>query len=191
MKILFIQNKRDLSFLIFFGFTILFQGCAMQWGADIQWNSNSQILMSEDSQVKMRFLQTRVYDTTDKEKIMQAVISVMQDLFFDIDVLDQELGMLSGKKMYQSGNAWVDSPSYYNYKTDNLIIFSTNYRTFGPFYYRNDLTRITVTIRPRGETQLMVRASIQYNIRAVEDPEVYQTFFKILRQSLFISTEMD
>ena len=163
----------------------------MQWGADIQWNSNSQILMSEDSQVKMRFLQTRVYDTTDKEKIMQAVISVMQDLFFDIDVLDQELGMLSGKKMYQSGNAWVDSPSYYNYKTDNLIIFSTNYRTFGPFYYRNDLTRITVTIRPRGETQLMVRASIQYNIRAVEDPEVYQTFFKILSQSLFISTEMD
>ena len=163
----------------------------MQWGADIQWNSNSQILMSEDSQVKMRSLQTRVYDTTDKEKIMQAVISVMQDLFFDIDVLDQELGMLSGKKMYQSGNAWVDSPSYYNYKTDNLIIFSTNYRTFGPFYYRNDLTRITVTIRPRGETQLMVRASIQYNIRAVEDPEVYQTFFKILSQSLFISTEMD
>ena len=163
----------------------------MQWGADIQWNSNSQILMSEDSQVKMRSLQTRVFDTTDKEKIMQAVISVMQDLFFDIDVLDQELGMLSGKKMYQSGNAWVDSPSYYNYKTDNLIIFSTNYRTFGPFYYRNDLTRITVTIRPRGETQLMVRASIQYNIRAVEDPEVYQTFFKILSQSLFISTEMD
>ena len=163
----------------------------MQWGADIQWNSNSQILMSEDSQVKMRSLQTRVYDTTDKEKIMQAVISVMQDLFFDIDVLDQELGMLSGKKMYQSGSAWVDSPSYYNYKTDNLIIFSTNYRTFGPFYYRNDLTRITVTISPRGETQLMVRASIQYNIRAVEDPEVYQTFFKILSQSLFISTEMD
>ncbi len=31
---------------------LLVQGCAMQWGADIQWDSRDQILMSEKSQVE-------------------------------------------------------------------------------------------------------------------------------------------
>lgn len=185
-----ILTKRALSYLIVFGSSALIQACTMQWGAEIQWNSKDQILMSEASQVKMRSLQTRVYDTTNQAKIMRAVISTLQDLYFDIDVLDQDLGLISGKKLYQSGNVWTNHPTYYTYKTDKLMIFSTNYRTYGPFHYRNDLTRISVTIRPRGETQLLVRSSIQHNISAVEEPEVYQTFFKLLEQSLFLSSEM-
>ncbi len=191
MDVFLIQAKRVMSYLFLFCYSILGQGCAMQWGAEIQWNSKSQILMSEDSQVKMRALQTRVYDTTDKRKTMQAVIYTLQDLFFDIDVLDEELGVLSAKKMFHRSGGWEHHPSYYNYKTNSLIIFQTNYRTYGPFQYRNDLTRITITLRPRGKTQLMVRASVQYNIRAVEDPELYQKFFKTLRQSMFLSAQKE
>ncbi len=185
------QKKRVLPGLFLMGLSILLQGCAMQWGAEIQWNSQSQILMSEDSQVKMRALQTRVFDTTDKEKTMRAVISTLQDLFFIIEVLDEELWILSAKKMYPRAGGWENKPSYYNYKTDSLILFSRNYRTYGPFQYRNDLTRISVTIRPKGKTQLRVRASIQYNIRAVEDPALYQQFFKTLSQSMFLASQIE
>ena len=73
----------------------------MQWGAAIQWNSKDQILMSESSQVKMRSIQTRVFDTTDKDKLMRAIISTLQDLYFDIDVMDGEFGIVSAKKLYQ------------------------------------------------------------------------------------------
>ena len=162
----------------------------MQLGAEIQWDSKDQILMSESSQVKMRSIQTRVFDTTDRDKIMRAVISTLQDLYFDLDVIDHESGIVSGKKLYQSGGAWKNNPTYYSYKTDNLVIFSTNYRTYGPFQYRNNLTRLSVSIRPKGETQLMVRASIQHNIRAIEDPEIYQTFFNLLRKSQFLNSKM-
>ncbi|MDH5308295.1 MAG: hypothetical protein OEW02_14030, partial [Myxococcales bacterium] len=72
-----------------------------------------------------------------------------------------------------------------------LIIFNTNFRTWGPFNYRNDLTRLTVTVRPKEETRSLVRASVQYAMRAVEDPEMYQKFFRTLEQSLFLSGEMD
>jgi len=192
MRFLLLQKKRVLFGLLILGFSILLQGCAMQWGAEIQWNSESQILMSEASQVKMRALQTRVFDTTDKRKTMQAVIYTMQDLFFDIEVLDEELWILSAKKMYpRGGGGWQNKPSYYNYKTDSLMSFQTNYRTYGPFQYRNDLTRISVTIRPKGKTQLRVRASIQYNIRAVEDPALYQQFFKTLSQSMFLAAQVE
>ncbi len=47
--------------------------------------------------------------------------------------------------------------------------------------------RITVTVRPRGETQMLVRANAQYNITAVEDPEPYQQFFIALEKSMFLT----
>jgi hypothetical protein len=47
--------------------------------------------------------------------------------------------------------------------------------------------RMTVTVRPRGETQMLVRANAQYNITAVEDPEPYQQFFIALEKSMFLT----
>src|SRR5262245_8850967 len=47
--------------------------------------------------------------------------------------------------------------------------------------------KMTVSIRPRGGTQLLVRANAQYNIRAVEDPQPYQQFFEALQKSMFLT----
>ncbi|MEW6324202.1 MAG: hypothetical protein AB1515_02325 [Nitrospirota bacterium] len=170
--------------------SVMLQGCLMQWGAELQWNSRSQILMSEKSQVKLRSVQSRAFETTDKIKIMNAAIAAMQDLFFDIDVVDEDLGVVSGKKLFHQGSPWADNPTYYAYETDELIIFNTNFRTWGPFYHRKDLTRMTVTVRPKENTRSLVRVSVQYNLRAVEDPAMYQKFFKSLEQSLFLSAQM-
>jgi hypothetical protein len=178
------------SIPVFFA-SLMLQGCLMQWGAQLQMNSKSQILMSNSSQVRLRSIQSRVFDTTDKFKIMNAAIAAMQDLYFDVDVLDEDLGVISGKKLFRQDNKPVTDRTYYAYKTDELIIFNTSFRTFGPFNYRNDLTRLTITVRPKEETRSLVRASVQYAIRAVEDPEMYQKFFRTLEQSLFLSGQMD
>jgi hypothetical protein len=47
--------------------------------------------------------------------------------------------------------------------------------------------RITVTVRPRGETQTLVRANAQYMDKAVEDPKPYQDFFTALEKSMFLT----
>jgi hypothetical protein len=47
--------------------------------------------------------------------------------------------------------------------------------------------RMTVTVRPRGETQMLVRANAQYMDRAVEDPKPYQDFFTALEKSMFLT----
>jgi hypothetical protein len=49
--------------------------------------------------------------------------------------------------------------------------------------------RITVTVRPRGEDQLLVRANAQYMDRAVEDPTPYQDFFTALEKSMFLTAQ--
>ena len=191
MKLSLLSKNSFGCFTLALFMSLMFQGCAMRWGTDIRWNSQSQILMSESSQVKLRSIQTRVFDITDKVKIMRAAVATMQDLFFDIDVLDEDLGVVSGKKLFNHDNSWGKHPTYYLYKTDELIIFNTIFRTWGPFNYRKDLIRLTVTIRPKEKTRSLVRASLQYNIRAVEDPDIYQKFFKILGQSLFLSAKME
>ena len=51
----------------------------------------------------------------------------------------------------------------------------------------NQLLKMTVTVRPRGQSQLLVRASAQFGIQAIEDPEPYRDFFTALEQSLFLT----
>ncbi len=191
MKLPLPSRKQSGRFAWILLVSLMFQGCAMQWGAEIQGNSQDQILMSDASQVRLRAIQTRVFDTTDRAKILRVAIATMQDLFFDIDVLDEELGIVSGKKWFNYDSPWADHPTYYLYETDELILFNTNFRSWGPFNYRNDLTRMTVTVRPKEKTRSLVRASVQYNIRAVEDPELYQKFFKTLSQSMFLAAEKE
>ncbi len=111
-------------------------------------------LGSSESQVKLRSIQTRAFDTTDKKKMMQTVISTMQDLDFVIDKADFMLGSVTGSKFL--GQAVVT---------------------------------MTVTIRPRGEKQLLVRANAQYGIKSVEDPATYQDFFVSLEKAIFLTAQ--
>ena len=110
-----------------------------------------QVLATSESQVKLRAIQTRAFDTTDKQMMLRTVIATLQDLGFIIGEADHVLGTVSGTKL------------------DRYAL------------------RMTVAIRPRGETQLLVRANAQYEIYAVEDPEPYQQFFEALSKALFLT----
>ncbi len=116
-----------------------------------QTNSRDQILATDKSQVALRSIQQRAFDTSDKETTLRSVIATLQDLGFVIDKADDTLGSVSGTKLegYQ--------------------------------------LRITVTVRPRGQTHMLVRANAQYNLTAVEDPEPYQQFFTALERSMFLT----
>jgi hypothetical protein len=130
---------------------IVLSGSALIGLSGCQTTSSSQLLKADQSQVQTRNIQTRAFDTTDKNKTLRTVISTLQDLGFVVDKADEVLGSVSATKLdgYQ--------------------------------------LRITVTVRPRGQTQLLVRANAQYNLTAVEDPEIYQDFFTSLGKSMFLT----
>jgi len=123
-------------------FVVAFTSCAP---------STKQVLSTKESQVKLREMQSRAFDTTDRQKMLRTIIATLQDLGFVVDKADETLGTVSGTKL------------------DKYAL------------------RMTVSVRPRGGTQLLVRANAQYNIHAVEDPEPYQQFFAALSKAMFLT----
>jgi len=171
---------------------LLLQGCPgpYEFRHENQWDSREQIWLSEESQVKVRAAQSRVFETADQRRMLATLVSVMQDLDFKVEVLDEELGIVSGKKYVENEEAFGTDLSYLLYQPDTLLVLNRNYRTWGPFHHRSNLVRFTATVRKRNESQLVVRASAQYYLRAVEAPEPYQKFFRALEQALFLQGQM-
>lgn len=147
-------------------------------------DSRDQIWTSEESQVVLRAAQSRVFDTSDRIRILSAVVATLQDLGFMIEELDETLGIVSAKRFDPNETlAWQD-PTYQTYDDDAPIVLTRTFMSWGPFYHRTNLVRTTVTVRRRGETQSVVRANAQFYLRAVEDAEPYRRFFEALEETL-------
>jgi hypothetical protein len=116
-----------------------------------QTDSRQQLLATSESQVALRSIQTRVFDTTDRAKTLRTSIATLQDLGFVIDKADADLGAVSATKL------------------DRYML------------------RMTVTVRPRGQEQILVRANAQYQDQEVTEPEPYQNFFVALEKAMFLT----
>jgi hypothetical protein len=69
----------------------LLSGCA---------TTNQRVLDSDgETQLQKRSYQSRTFDTADKEQVLRAIISTLQDLGFVIDRADLMLGSISGTKL--------------------------------------------------------------------------------------------
>ena len=157
----------------------------------IQGDSRDQIWRTDVSQVELRAIQSRVYETTDRGQTLQAVVDTLQDLAFQIEVLDEDLGIVSGKRFEaRERHPRGYDPLYHIYDDASLLLFTKTYRTWGPFWHRSDLVRLTVTVRPRNEGQLVVRASAQYYLQPVMDVKIYQGFFQLLAKSMFVDEQL-
>ncbi len=105
------------------------------------------------SQVELRNIQTRRFETDDRVQTLRTVIATLQDLGFVIDKADETLGAVSATKL------------------DGYEL------------------RMTVTVRPRPPESLLVRASAQYQMAPLENPETYQDFFTALEKSMFLAAQ--
>src|SRR5262245_53519834 len=112
---------------------LLLHGCSpYEWRHENQWNAREQIWLSEASQVKVRAAQTRSFDTTDRRRMLEVIVSTMQDLDFKVEVLDEDLGIVSGKKFVDLEQPQGVDPSYLLYRPDTLLFLTRNYRRWGP-----------------------------------------------------------
>ncbi len=121
------------------------EGCA---------TNQQQIMAADLSQVALRSIQSRAFDTTDKKLMLRSVINTMQDLDFLIQDSSLDLGTVTGQKY------------------SGMIV-----------------VKMSVMVKERNAKQLLVRANVEYGIKAVEDPKTYQDFFSALEKSVFLTAQ--
>ena len=51
-------------------------------------------------------------------------------------------------------------------------------------------SKLTVSVRPSGKTQMLVRANAQAKLKEITDPVAYQNFFDSLSKSLFLDANL-
>lgn len=139
--------KKFITILTASIFTLTLVGCGT--------NVRDQVLDANTGkgQVQTRSMQTRAFDTTDREATLRTVIATLQDLSFVIDKADLDLGSVSGTKL------------------DGYAV------------------RMTVSVRPRNQSQLIVRANATYNDEPILEPKPYQDFYNALSKALFLDAQ--
>ncbi len=128
---------------------LVFTGCA----------GGTREVTGSGSQLEARQIQTRDYDTLDKQLTMRSVLATMQDLGFTIDNADLTLGTITGTRIYYEGD------------------------------YENFTMRITVTVREKDGNRVSVRANARLEDKAVSDPRTYQDFFAALDKAMFLTLQ--
>jgi hypothetical protein len=136
--------------------TIILGGILLGWGCAPQ---GGEVFDNDGLQPTLRQIQSRTFDSSDKNRTMRTVIQTMQDLGFAVDKADEELGSISGMKL--DGYA--------------LRMTVTVFPKGGGS-----------SERPK---EMLVRANAQHNVTPVVDPEPYRRFFTALERSMRLAAE--
>ena len=129
------------------------------WMAGCAPDQAALALGANQSQVALRSIQQRWFETDDTALVLRATLATLQDLGFVIDKADAQLGTVSATKVGGGSNTWTG---------EQLAL------------------KLTVTVRTIGEKRTLVRANAQWGLKPVEDAGTYQTFYNSLSKGLFL-----
>jgi len=158
------------------GFALLLAlgGCAMPGGPGIQ-----------ESQLQTREYQTRAFDTTDQKKVMQALVSALQDEGFVISQANTDLGLITAQKEL-------------NVRNNGEAIIATLFAGRDATYQNNAVVEATCNVSSFGQ-QTRVRINVQQkvmdnkgsvmDVQPITDQKQYQDFFEAISKSLFIQNQ--
>jgi hypothetical protein len=132
-------------------------GTLMLWMATVGCASTAPDVTGSDQQLATRQIQTREYDTLDKDMTLRSVVATLQDLGFTIDNADVAIGTVTATRLYQH----------------------KRYETY--------VMRMTVTVRERDGERMSVRANARIGEKSIAKAETYQDFFSALDKSMFLT----
>lgn len=141
----------------------------------------------------LRSMQSRRFETRDERMLLQAVAGVLQDLGFQIEESQSQVGLVSGSKDRSAVEAGQVAVQVL------LVILAAAARSQHRVVMdENQRIRIAVVVRPApNEPSLVARATMQRvvlnsdrqmsRIETLDEPLLYQEFFNMLSQSAFLT----
>ncbi|MCH8028665.1 MAG: hypothetical protein IH874_01880 [Candidatus Dadabacteria bacterium] len=136
----------------------------------------------EKTQLQIRELQTRLFDTRNSKKVLKTMLNVLQDDGFIVKEANVELGLLTAAKEI-------------DVETKGAVFWGTLFKTA---WEKNATVEVTANVSEFGK-QTRVRVNFQKkvydssgrvaSVELIEDLKFYQEFFAKVDKGLFIERE--
>ena len=149
-----------------------------------------EMVKMEASSSEERNLQTKSYETNDYIEVFAASLSTMQDLGFNVDLTNKELGIISGSKSRDATEVGEQAIGIL------LALFGAN---ITPALKASQDIRGTVVVIPK-DKKTYVRLTVQrilYNaqggvigMETIKDAEIYTAFFDKLSKGIFLEDNL-
>lgn len=173
------MRKLYLRFFLSMSLLLIFQGCG---------GIPKDALSMNKATLEDRQLQTRLFGTSDEEKILSASASLLQDLGFNLDESETDLGLLVASKDRDATDA------------GQVVLMLAVAAMGGGTMPIDDVQKIraSVVTSPSGETgeRIAVRVTFQRivwntygrvsRLEKLNDPKMYQEFFDKLSKAVFL-----
>ena len=171
--------RKILTILLIFSFVT---GC--------QTIPKDALTLSPES-LQERQMQTRKYETKDEAKILAACAGLLQDMGFNIDESETDLGLITSSKMRSAENAGQIV----------LMVFVAALGGGAMPIDKEQKMRACIVSRPVGEQgdYVAVRVTFQRIVwntqgqvtksESLIEPEIYHEFFEKLSKSIFLEAQ--
>lgn len=140
----------------------------------------------QKTQLEIREMQTRTYQTKDKQLVMKAMLNVLQDDDYIIEQINLDMGFFNaqkevdvedgGEKFWQT--FWWGK-AYATYKKNQIIDVTANISDFGE----------EIRVRANFRVKVMNNKGGVVIVRQIDDPQYYQEFFSKVDKGIFIEKE--
>jgi len=173
------MKKIYLCYFLSLPLTLTFSGCG---------GIPKDALSMNKATLEDRRLQTRIFDTLDEENILSASAGVLQDIGFNIDESETDLGLIVASKDRSATEAGQIT----------LAIFAAALTDSNPRYDTKQKIRVSLVANRASEKteRTSVRVTFQRivwdnygqitRLEKLNDPEMYQGFFEKLSKSVFL-----
>jgi hypothetical protein len=135
------------------------------------------------TQLEIREIQTRSYDTKDAKMVMKAVMHTLQDDNYIVKQANVDLGLLTAQKEVDLGNSLSPIFRYGRseprFPNNAITEASANISQFG------DKTRVRINF----QRKVLDNKGITMEVEQIDNPSFYQTFFSKVDKAVFLGTE--
>ena len=139
----------------------------------------------QKTQLEIREFQTREYDTDDMKLVMKSLLNVLQDDGYIVKVANVDLGLLSATKevnIENKGEAFILvllAGHNARWKKNSIIECSGNVTQMGK----------VCKVRMNFQVKTMDNKGGVVDVKVIEDPTFYQSFFAKVDKGIFIGKQ--
>ncbi len=158
---------------------------ALLFSVFLVWGCTPKNVSTTKSQLEVRQIQTKVFQTDDYRGVLKAVLNILQDDGYIIDSVNDGLGFLKAQKEIDVESRWrkiatsVFSDDEARWAKLNIIEVSCNVTQFG------NKTKVRANFR----SKLVSNRNEVINSYQVEDENFYRDFFSKVDKSIFLEEE--